>query len=316
MEELGGMDIVERATKEALKVDFDNIPDELKEHNQFVDWIYEEVEGDLKKPPFDPKTGRRASVRNPRSWGTFDEARRAYETRRYAGIGYMLTGGLVAFDLDHCIIDGQLNELATWVITYLGTYAEVSPSGTGVRILISGHLPGLIRRRGNIEAYESARYVTLTGHWIAGTRKRSMTRQFTQDEINLDYVYRKIFERQQQEKSQEDSRLYRQQNIAHARVIKKALDAKNGKLFERYWYGDASLWEEAGAIHGSQSDADWQLVLYLLYWTNGNSELVDELFRMSLLMRDKWDRYTNEEGTYGQITRKKALEAYLENRKG
>lgn len=309
MEPLGEMDTVERATKEALQVDFDNIPDELKEGSQFVNWIYELIEEDLKKPPFDPKTGRRASVRNPSTWGSFDEARRAYETGKYAGIGYMLTGGLVAFDIDHCIEDGQLDGFTKRLIAYLGTYFEKSPSGTGARGFMRGHKPGLLSRSGNIEIYEQVRYVTLTGHRI------SSERGIIPDQKKLDYVYRKTFERQQQEKSQEDRRLYRQQNIARERVIKKATDAKNGKLFERYWNGDASLWEGAGAKHGSQSDADWQLVLFLLYWTNGNSDLVDELFRMSLLMRDKWDRYTNEEGTYGQITRKKALEAYLENRK-
>src|SRR5205823_5608229 len=89
-------------------------------------------------------------------------------TGKYAGIGYMLTGGLVAFDLDHCIIDGQLNELASRLVAYLGTYAESSISGTGVRILIYGHKPGVFSRpKGvNVEVYETDHYVTLTGHCI------------------------------------------------------------------------------------------------------------------------------------------------------
>lgn len=310
MEAPGEMGEVERATREALKVDFDNIPDELKGDNQFVDWIYEEVEGDLKKPPFDPKTGKRASVRIPDTWGTFEQARGAYETKLYAGIGYMLTGGLVAFDLDHCFIDGQLTEFATRLITYLGTYFEKSPSGTGARGFIYGHKPGPLSRSGNIEVYEQARYVTLTGHRISNEQ------HIISDQKKLDFVYRKIFERQQQEKSQEDSRLYQSPNIDYVKLIKKALSAKNGKLFERYWNGDHSLWEGKGAIHRSPSEANFRLVLYLLYWTNGDTKKTDELFRMSLMMRPKWDRPTHENTTYGQEMIEKALSFYLADRDG
>ncbi len=302
------MDEVERATREALKVDFDNIPDELKEGSQFVNWNYELVEEDLKKPPFDPKTGRGASVRNPNTWESFDETRRAYETGKYAGIGYMLTGGLVAFDIDHCIKDGQLDGFTKRLIAYLGTYFEKSPSGTGARGFIRGHKPGLLSRSGNIEVYEQARYVTLTGHRI------SSERGIISDQKKLDYVYRKIFERQPQEKSQEDRRLYRQQNIAYEKLIKKAIGAKNGSLFERHWNGDHSLWEGKGAIHRSQSEADFRLVLYLLYWTNGDTKKTDELFRMSLLMRPKWDRPTQGDKTYGEGVIEKALSFYLAGR--
>src|SRR5437763_16844655 len=125
------MELGEKATKETLKVDFDAIPDELKGSNQWVVCKYELVEGELKKPPFSPVSGYRASTRKPSTWGTFEDVKRAYGTGKYAGIGYMLTGGLVAFDLDHCIIEGQLHELASRLVAYLGTYAESSISGTG-----------------------------------------------------------------------------------------------------------------------------------------------------------------------------------------
>ena len=50
------------------------------------------------------------------------------------------------------------------------SYAEVSPSGTGVRVWVVGTLAGLLpsgkegRRRGPIEVYDGGRYLTVTGH--------------------------------------------------------------------------------------------------------------------------------------------------------
>jgi putative DNA primase/helicase len=48
----------------------------------------------------------------------------------------------------------------------LNSYTEFSPSGEGVRIFVRGSLPSGIagKKRGNIEAYSSGRYLTVTGH--------------------------------------------------------------------------------------------------------------------------------------------------------
>ena len=49
------------------------------------------------------------------------------------------------------------------------------------------------------------------------------------------------------------------------------------------------------------SRADAALCGMLSYWTGGNGTHIDPLFRMSGLMRDKWNRKTGEE-TYGART--------------
>ena len=83
-------------------------------------------------------------------------------------------------------------------------------------------------------------------------------------------------------------------------MLQKALAAKNGDTFKRYYHGDPSLWESAGARHRSQSEADFTLVLLLLYWTNHDLTQVDRLFRQSGLMRPKWDRPVKGTETYGE----------------
>lgn len=63
---------------------------------------------------------------------------------------------------------------------------------------------------------------------------------------------------------------------------------------------DTSVWEGEGAQHHSQSEADFTLVLLLLYWTNGDTMQVDRLFRQSGLMRQKWTQPIQGSETYGQ----------------
>jgi putative DNA primase/helicase len=313
MDEFGEMDKspVETATENALKVNFDSIPEALQTKSQFVVWKYELDGEDLKKPPFSPKTGKRASVRNSATWGSMEDARNTYETGNYAGVGYVLTGGIVGIDIDHCIIDGELEAEAAKIIAYLRTYAEASPSGTGVRILMFGSLPGAFRRAGNIEMYQDMRYLTLTGHWIASTPLK-----LTLDALRLNWIYRKVFEsainsspkRQPHEARQPARRFV---SLPDQTVLDKALNAKNGRDFARYYYGDNSLWEGSGALFDSQSEADLALVYRLLYWTNGDVMQTERLFRLSGLMRPKWDRVIKDNKTYGEITIDKALPAYL-----
>ncbi len=96
---------------EPLPVNFERIPARLRGIRQFVVWRFVQVEDELKKPPFDPKTGRIASVAKQSTWGSLADARSAYETGTYAGIGIVLTQaqGMVGIDIDHCIQDtGQL----------------------------------------------------------------------------------------------------------------------------------------------------------------------------------------------------------------
>jgi primase-polymerase (primpol)-like protein len=76
------------------------------------------------------------------------EAQAAYETGQFAGVGLVLTAemSIVGFDLDHCIEEGLASDEARRIISALDSYAETSPSGTGVRILLEGKLPGAFAR--------------------------------------------------------------------------------------------------------------------------------------------------------------------------
>jgi primase-polymerase (primpol)-like protein len=294
----------EAAIPEPLAVDFDNIPKRLRDIDQFVVWKYAIVDGEIKKPPCSPKTGKFASVRNPASWGSFHDAQQAYKTGTFAGIGMVLTSdrGIVAIDIDHCIVEGKIQEEAQQIITPLHSYTEISPSGTGIRIMLAGKLPAGARRQGNIEMYEDLRYVTLTGQHLANTPPDVQPRH-----RELSYVYHRVFALMIKEQGRENTGMGGERPASgyhvtrsDQQVLQKALAAKNGENFRRYYYGDSSLWEDAGAKHASQSEADFTLALMLLYWTNNDMAQTERLFRQSGLMREKWHRPLKGNETYGE----------------
>jgi putative DNA primase/helicase len=295
-----------------LEVHFANIPERLRPFNHWVVWQYAVIDSEVKKPPVDPKTGRRASVANPHTWGSFAHAQAAFETGGYAGIGIVLTAdmGIVGIDIDHCVHEGKLSDDAARIVRAINSYTETSPSGEGLRIMLAGKLPGQFRRRGSLELYEDMRYLTLTGHSLPGTPNDIQPRH-----RELYGLYHRIFQLDARDKKRENTGVVSGQRPpgeyrlvrSDAAVLSKALAAKNGQNFRRYYHGDTSLWEGKGAKHASQSEADFTLVLMLLYWTNNDTTQVDRLFRQSGLMREKWTRPVKAGDTYGERIIKDAM---------
>jgi putative DNA primase/helicase len=286
---------------EPLPVNFASIPERLRPFDQWVVWQYAVIDSEIKKPPVDPKTGKRASVANPHTWGSFAEAQQAYASGKFAGVGIVLTPdmGIVGMDIDHCIQKGKLSDDAARIVRAINSYTEISPSGEGLRIMLAGQF----RRKGSLELYEDMRYLTLTGHVLAETPQDIQPRH-----RELYGVYQRIFRLDARDPQRENTggvsgqcpRLEYQLARTDAQVLQKALAAKNGGNFRRYYHGDTSLWEGAGAKHASQSEADFTLVLMLLYWTNNDTSQVDRLFRQSGLMREKWTRPVKAGDTYGE----------------
>lgn len=148
---------------------------ELQERRQWVGWRYEQRgEGKPTKPPVNPFTGRAASTTDPTTWGKYDDACEAVVRYNLEGVGYVLTAddGLSGIDLDDCR-DPQTAKFESWareVVVLAETYAEVSPSGAGVRMLSRGKVPSAIKcKPANVEVYGTGRYLTLTGRHIEGT---------------------------------------------------------------------------------------------------------------------------------------------------
>lgn len=107
------------------------------------------------------------------------EVAQAYAQSLGAGYGVGIVihakSGLLCVDIDGCITDGQLSELAKTVIKdafkcYADSYVEISMSGRGVHIIgpYEGEPPthSTKNKELHMELYTSQRYIALTGNLI------------------------------------------------------------------------------------------------------------------------------------------------------
>jgi len=144
------------------------IPEEMKGYPSWVVWRYEERDGKPTKVPRVPGEDRRASTTDMRTWRTFAEAVAAYEAAGCDGIGFVFSSGdpFCGIDLDGCH-DPETGAIKPWaqkIIDAASGYAEVSPSGHGVHVIVKGRGPN--SKRGRVECYSERRFFTVTGESI------------------------------------------------------------------------------------------------------------------------------------------------------
>jgi hypothetical protein len=154
------------------------IPGELRELDQWVCWSRE---GGTKVPKI-AGSSRRASSTDPKTWHPFEECVRAAKLYpgRYAGVGFVFTRSdpYVGVDLDD-VRDpktGIFTARAQQIVSLLDSYAEVSPSGTGVKLWVRARLDHAKKKPG-VEVYPHSRYFAVTGSAPSRSRPTVEERQ-------------------------------------------------------------------------------------------------------------------------------------------
>ena len=259
----------------------------LRDLRQWLCWRSEERDGKPTKIPYSPTTGQRASSMKPETWTGYEEAVRACKEHGYGGVGFVFTPGddLCGVDLDGCL-DPETGEIEAWaqeVVEKLDSYTEISPSGTGVHILIRGELPAGRNRKGKFEAYDRGRYFSVTGKHLSGTPKSIESRQ-----EELHGVVQRVFGSEAPESANGHTKPVAasesvDNGLSEAEIVEKAASSRNGEKFRRLWSGDTT-------DYGSHSEADLAFCGMLAFWTGGDAARIDALFRQSRLYRKKWDR--------------------------
>ena len=127
-------------------MNFDNIPAEIQA------WIHCNVwrlmpgaapQDKPRKVPYNPNTGYPGKPNQASSYGPFAIARKAYAVGGYTGLGIGLLpedppGALGALDIDNCIgPDGAIDERALDILSIMQSYAEITPSNTGLRVFFT-----------------------------------------------------------------------------------------------------------------------------------------------------------------------------------
>src|SRR5919106_2134096 len=167
-----------------LPVQLDRIPAALRPHTRWLVWGWKfnpnksGHHNGWDKPPLNPKTGQMASSTNPETWATYDQAVAYMSRESMDGIGFSLLGleNIVVHDLDGCRnpVTGEITPQAMNIVRLVGSYWEVSPSGTGIRGICWGKKTGSrveASKGGPIDGAQSdgsqGRYITLTGHTLS-----------------------------------------------------------------------------------------------------------------------------------------------------
>lgn len=280
-------------------MNLERIPQSLKSLQQWVCYrTTDRGNGKLAKIPVDPKTLKDAKANDPSTWATFEEAVAAAARHGLAGVGIEFASGVCGVDLDGVISGGQITPEAADIVETMDSYTEYSPSGTGLHILFMGKLPQGRRRKGAVEMYDAGRFFTVTGETYGAPRE---LQERTQEAAR---VHARYIEPQEPKQAQESPRAPQRAQESDADIISKMFSSRRGPEIRKLWAGDLS------SYGGDHSRADQALINDLAYWTNGDAGRMDQLFRQSGLMRDKWDRRDGNYGTYGNRTIQTALVSF------
>ena len=283
-----------QGSKVLIPVEPPGIPDALKGLNQWVVWNYRQVDGKLKKPPLNPRTMRDAGTNDPHTWSDFATALAVYEDGKADGIGVVMRAGsgVVGIDLDDCIApDGTVEPNALRIVEMINSYTELSPSGTGLHVFALAELP-VARRSGPVELYGTSQYLTVTGA-VFGDRAVMRPAQKEIERLHAAITPPPVSTPSPRTPPAPPREYPRRLD---REIIDRASSSRSGAKFRALWNGDTS-----GYSSGSEADA--ALLCMLLYWTDGDRDRADNLFRQSGLMRDKWNRQDYRERTFAAAER-------------
>jgi putative DNA primase/helicase len=286
-----------------LAFDAAGVPREIAQYEAWVNWRRVARDGRVTKVPFTPQ-GRLASTKDSQTWSSFEDVQKA---TGFDGVGIVLVDELVGIDLDKCFgEDGKLEPWAQDIVDrFPNAYVERSPSNKGLHVLCRG----VPKRNGKggpenrLEMYSKAspRYFTVTGAvYQYGTICHA------QDELDWlvdKYMPQRLKDNQSQGRdlshtpslAMNDFTQLRSSKSDHA-LIEKA-KVSNPK-FRQLWSGEDVL--------GDDSANDMALCNHLAFWLGRDTVRMDTAFRLSGLMRPKWDEKRGQQ-TYGELTLQKAI---------
>jgi hypothetical protein len=256
---------------------FDRIPDEMRAFNQWIVWRYEDRNSPKPtKVPYNPLNGRMASVDDFSTWATFEQACYAATTAKmYDGVGFVLTESdpYAFIDLDDAGEDSEAWEKQKRIFEEFPSYAELSPSGKGLHIIVRGRVE-TGRRRSKIEVYSSLRYMTMTGNVY-------------RDAPIVDCNNMLQVLHSQMGKGPNVAQYYSGDAVAKEddqTVIERATEAANGGKFADLYAGN---WQN---YYQSQSEADLALVDMVAFYTQNKTQITRIFHASGLGQRDKAKR--------------------------
>jgi predicted P-loop ATPase len=259
---------------------------------RWVVWRWEtSKKGKPTKPPYradSPK--RKASSTNPNTWCDFNTALATYQAGKADGIGLcLLNSPLSAFDLDDCrnIATGNIEPAAQRLVTRAKSYAEITVSGTGLRILFTCTGGKIHRKQAvpgangmTIETYRQAeRFIVVTGNALPGA-----TTQLANGDVLMEEMVAKLDEA--------------------AKKAKKQKGAKGARKKHALDLDDVIRAGEQGFFGGDRSNAVWWVVNEMLRRGDTPNAIVATLLdRNNKISEHVYDQANPGDYAWKQVTK-------------
>jgi len=255
--------------------------------------LEEQENGKIKKPPYNPRNGLKfANWNQEGAQVSFEQAEASMDKYGLSGVGFVVPMGYVVIDIDE-----TPDEHVEAIIKMLDSYTEFSPGGR-VHIICRADPTRVPDKKNkwvspdglNLEYFPGREiggyFVTYTGKaFEIGLEAEERTKEI------LEFLdkYQKLPEENKKPlgvSSTETAEGHRPKNQKpHKDIISLARKAKNSKRFLKLFdEGDISDYG------GDASRADLALCRSLAWWSGGDFDEIDRLFRQSALYREKWER--------------------------
>ena len=280
--------------KDDLIKRYENIPSELKQEKRWCLYKMIQRNGKNTKLPLMPN-GKPAKSNDKTTWNSYEDCIVALNRNIGDGLGFMLGDGYIGIDIDKVsdevfeyMQNKNANSMTANFLREISTYAEISPSKTGLHFIGKGKVPGERKRYKNLEIYDKDRFFTVTGNVIKDRDRNKV--------INIDSELNPLYERYMSKTNAIISENKRSPTVTSYKgdqdILEKLFDrgyfSYTGEDLRQIYYGNYEIY------FNSQSEADFFILQRLLYYT-GNVEMAISFMENSGLKREKW--YKKRAGT-------------------
>ncbi|AVM69155.1 helicase [Lachnospiraceae bacterium oral taxon 500] len=278
---------------------YENIPDNLKKEKRWCLYKIIQRDGKNTKLPLMP-SAKPAKSNDKATWYSYEDCIAALNRNIGEGLGFFLGDGYIGIDIDKVSddimaysLDYDASSMTADFLREISTYAELSPSKTGLHFIGKGKVPGERKRHKNLEIYDEGRFFTVTGNVIKD-KDRSHIKPIEQELLPLYQKYMPAVGNQSEDKEKRNEKekksikenpfvqRYRQSsNDVLELLFEKGYFSYTGEDLRRIYYGNYE------SYFNSRSEADFFMLQRLLYYT-GNVEMAISLMENSGLKREKW----------------------------
>lgn len=165
------------------------VPEDVRRYRQWLLWRYEPGDEKPRKIPYYSNGSRRQGTQGGQADADqlvdFSAALSRFRAGGFDGVGFAVLANspVKAIDIDNCVQGGNILPEAEAILNEADSYAEFSPSGGGLRILVYGTMPSAkaMNRYGpgrHLELFGTSGFVTITGNVLGDSIVRPMSGAF------------------------------------------------------------------------------------------------------------------------------------------